>query len=160
MRLFYSKNELYGKQCDRATGSRYLGGVFDFESLVESTLQQQHDGIQTVPVTVHDVSNSSDLPFLLYGQQQYNGSEDHSLSHETNLQLGDPFQKHKMICRYCEKAPVFCVAVFITFLFFMVGLLLGAVFCGATFYVLKIGQATLRIEKLEVRAEAANSANG
>lgn len=75
--------------------SRYLGGAFDVESLVENLLGQLA-GNQAILVNVYDVTNSSD-PLIMYGRQYQDG--DMSLLHESKLDFGDPFRKHKMICR-------------------------------------------------------------
>lgn len=75
--------------------TRYLGGAFDVESLVENLLGQL-DGNQAILVNVYDVTNSSD-PLIMYGNHCLDG--DMSLLHESNLDFGDPFRKHQMICR-------------------------------------------------------------
>lgn len=75
--------------------SRYVGGAFDVESLVENLLGQLA-GNQAILVNVYDVTNSSD-PLNMYGHQ-YQDS-DLSLFHESKLDFGDPFRSHQMICR-------------------------------------------------------------
>ena len=75
--------------------SRYLGGAFDVESLVENLLGQLA-GNQAILVNVYDVTNSSD-PLVMYGRQYQD--VDMSLLHESKLDFGDPFRKHQMICR-------------------------------------------------------------
>lgn len=75
--------------------SRYLGGAFDVESLVENLLGQLA-GNQAILVNVYDVTNSSD-PLIMYGGHYQEG--DMSLLHESKLDFGDPFRKHQMICR-------------------------------------------------------------
>lgn len=75
---------------------RYLGGAFDVESLVENLLGQLA-GNQAIVVHVYDITNASD-PLVMYGNQDEEA--DRSLSHESKLDFGDPFRKHKMICRY------------------------------------------------------------
>ena len=75
--------------------SRYVGGAFDVESLVENLLGQLA-GNQSILVNVYDVTNSSD-PLIMYGHQNQDG--DDSLWHESKLDFGDPFRKHQMICR-------------------------------------------------------------
>ena len=54
-------------------------------------------GNQEILVYVYDITNYSD-PLIMYGQQNQDG--DMSLLHESKLDFGDPFRKHKMICRY------------------------------------------------------------
>lgn len=75
--------------------SRYLGGAFDVESLVENLLGQLA-GNQAIVVNVYDVTNSSE-PLVMYGPPYPDG--DMSLSHISLLDFGDPFRKHQMRCR-------------------------------------------------------------
>lgn len=75
------------------TINRYLGGVFDIESLVEKLLQQLASK-QTILVNVYDTTNLSD-PISMYGS---NVSID-ELEHVSSLNFGDPFRKHEMHCR-------------------------------------------------------------
>jgi histidine kinase 2/3/4 (cytokinin receptor) len=76
-------------------GSRYIGGSFDVESLVENLLGQLA-GHQAILVYVYDITNSTD-PLIMYGNPYEEG--DVSLVHESKLDFGDPYRKHKMICR-------------------------------------------------------------
>lgn len=73
--------------------SRYLGAVFDVESLVEKLLQQLASK-QTILVNVYDTTNISHR-ISMYGS---NGS-DKGLQHVSTLNFGDPFRKHEMHCR-------------------------------------------------------------
>lgn len=73
--------------------NRYLGGVFDIESLVEKLLHQLASK-QTILVNVYDTTNQSD-PISMYGS---NLSDD-GLEHVSGLNFGDPFRKHEMRCR-------------------------------------------------------------
>lgn len=75
--------------------SRYVGGSFDVESLVENLLGQLA-GNQAILVHVYDVTNSTDW-LIMYGNQYEEG--DKSLIHESKLDFGDPYRKHQMICR-------------------------------------------------------------
>lgn len=75
--------------------NRYIGGPFDVESLVENLLGQLA-GNQAILVNVYDMTNASD-PLIMYGDQNQDG--DTSLLHESELDFGDSFRKHKMICR-------------------------------------------------------------
>lgn len=83
--------------------SRYLGGAFDVESLVENLLGQLA-GNQAIVVNVYDITNASD-PLVMYGQPGQEG--DLSLTHVSRLDFGDPFRKHEMICRSVSSATVF-----------------------------------------------------
>lgn len=73
--------------------SRYLGGVFHIESLVEKLLQQLASK-QTILVNVYDTTDT-DHPISMYGS---NVSDD-GLQHVSTLNFGDPFRKHEMRCR-------------------------------------------------------------
>lgn len=73
--------------------SRYLGGVFHIESLVDKLLQQLASN-QTIVVNVYDTTDP-DHPISMYGS---NGSDD-GLQHVSTLNFGDPFRKHEMRCR-------------------------------------------------------------
>lgn len=53
-------------------------------------------GNQAILVNVYDITNASD-PLIMYGYQNQDG--DMSLLHESKLDFGDSFRKHKMICR-------------------------------------------------------------
>ena len=76
-------------------GSRYVGGSFDVESLVENLLGQLA-GHQAILVNVYDITNSTN-PLIMYGNQNEEG--DMSLVHESKLDFGDSYRKHTMICR-------------------------------------------------------------
>lgn len=53
-------------------------------------------GHQAILVHVYDITNYSD-PLIMYGDQFEEG--DAFLLHQSQLDFGDPFRKHKMICR-------------------------------------------------------------
>ncbi|KAL4390194.1 hypothetical protein AHAS_Ahas03G0120700 [Arachis hypogaea] len=72
---------------------RYVGGVFDIESLVEKLLQQLASK-QSVIVNVYDTTNHTD-PIAMYGSDVL-GDE---FYHVSTLNFGDPFRKHEMHCR-------------------------------------------------------------
>jgi len=74
--------------------NRYLGGVFDVESLVEKLLEQLASK-QSVIVNVYDTTNHTH-PIAMYGS---NISGD-VFNHVSTLNFGDPFRKHEMHCRY------------------------------------------------------------
>ncbi|KAJ6726174.1 TWO-COMPONENT HISTIDINE KINASE [Salix purpurea] len=130
----------------------YLGGAFDIESLVENLLGQLA-GNQAILVNVYDITNSSDL-LIMYGHQNLDG--DLSLLHESNLDFGDPFRKHLMICRYHEKAPASWTALTTVFLFFVIGLLVGYILYGAAIHIVKVEDGFHEMQELKFRAEAAD----
>ena len=72
---------------------RYLGGVFDIESLVEKLLHQLASK-QTVIVNVYDTTNHTH-PIPMYGSNVL----DDGFHHVSTLNFGDPFRKHEMHCR-------------------------------------------------------------
>lgn len=74
--------------------SRYLGGVFHIESLVEKLLQQLASK-QTILVNVYDTTDT-DHPISMYGS---NVSDDGLQHVSAALNFGDPFRKHEMRCR-------------------------------------------------------------
>lgn len=76
------------------SSSRYLGGIFDIESLVEKLLQQLASK-QTILVNVYDTTNSS-RHISMYGS---NASSDGMLHVKSALNFVDPFRKHEMHCR-------------------------------------------------------------
>lgn len=101
--------------------NRYIGGPFDVESLVENLLGQLA-GNQAILVNVYDMTNASD-PLIMYGDQNQDG--DMSLLHESELDFGDSFRKHKMICRQvrlvsghylkmCQSSGSFLIEILIT----------------------------------------------
>lgn len=75
------------------SSSRYLGGIFDIESLVEKLLHQLASK-QTILVNVYDTTNSS-RHISMFGS---NASSDGML-HVSALNFVDPFRKHEMHCR-------------------------------------------------------------
>lgn len=74
--------------------SRYLGGSFDVESLVENLLRQLA-GNQEIVVNVYDVTNTTE-PLIMYGVLPPDGY--FTPSHVSMLDFGDPFRKHQMKC--------------------------------------------------------------
>jgi len=72
---------------------RYLGGVFDIESLVEKLLHQLASK-QTIIVNVYDTTNLSN-PISMYGSD-VSGDD---LRHVSQLNFGDPVRRHEMRCR-------------------------------------------------------------
>ncbi|KAJ7954395.1 Histidine kinase [Quillaja saponaria] len=132
----------------------YLGGPFDVESLVENLLGQLA-GNQVILVNVYDITNSSN-PLIMYGHQYEDG--DMCLQHESKLDFGDSYRKHHMICRYHQKAPTSWTALVLSFLFFVIGLLLGYIYYSAANHIVKVEDDFLEMQKLKVRAEAADVA--
>ncbi|CAA7043715.1 unnamed protein product [Microthlaspi erraticum] len=137
-----------------AATAGYLGGAFDVESLVENLLGQLA-GNQAIVVHVFDITNASD-PLVMYGNQDEEG--DTSLSHESKLDFGDPFRKHKMICRYHQKAPIPLNVLTTVPLFFAIGFLVGYILYGAAVHIVKVEDDFHEMQELKVRAEAADVA--
>ncbi|XP_010424955.1 PREDICTED: histidine kinase 4 isoform X1 [Camelina sativa] len=137
-----------------AATAGYLGGAFDVESLVENLLGQLA-GNQAIVVHVYDITNASD-PLVMYGNQDEEG--DTSLSHESKLDFGDPFRKHKMICRYHQKAPIPLNVLTTVPLFFAIGFLVGYILYGAAMHIVKVEDDFHEMQELKVRAEAADVA--
>ncbi|CAN1311503.1 Histidine kinase 4 [Linum perenne] len=132
----------------------YLGGAFDVESLVDNLLGQLA-GNQEILVHVYDVTNSSDH-LIMYGQENQEG--DKSLVLESKLDFRDPFRRHKMICRYHEKAPVSLSTISPTSFFFVIGLLVGYILYSAGTHIVKVEDDFNEMEELKGRAEAADVA--
>ncbi|GMH26276.1 hypothetical protein Nepgr_028119 [Nepenthes gracilis] len=132
----------------------YLGGAFDVESLVENLLGQLA-GNQAIVVNVYDVTNSSD-PLIMYGSQYQDG--DMSLLHVSKLDFGDPFRKHQMVCRYLQQAPTSWTALTTSFLFFIIGLLIGYILYTAVTHIVKVEDDFNKMQELKTKAEAADVA--
>ncbi|KAL0737425.1 hypothetical protein Bca4012_013635 [Brassica carinata] len=137
-----------------AATAGYLGGAFDVESLVENLLGQLA-GNQAIVVHVYDITNASD-PLVMYGNQDEEG--DTSLYHESKLDFGDPFRKHKMICRYLQKAPIPLNVLTTVPLFFAIGFLVGYILYSAGVHIVKVEDDFHEMQELKVRAEAADVA--
>ncbi|KAI3407961.1 CHASE domain-containing protein [Psidium guajava] len=133
----------------RATAG-YIGGILQFESLVENVLRQL--GNETVLVTVYDIANCSHA-LMMYGHK--NVESDWSMTHESKLELGDPSRKHLMICRYRDAASLSWNAVLVAVLIITISSLAPA----AAIHIVKLRQASLRIRGLEVQLQDANAAN-
>ncbi|KAK6931702.1 Signal transduction response regulator, receiver domain [Dillenia turbinata] len=132
----------------------YLGGAFDVESLVENLLGQLA-GNQAIVVNVYDITNASD-PLVMYGHQHQDG--DMSLVHMSNVDFGDPFRKHQMICRYHHKAPMSWLALICACFFFVIWSLGGYILYGAADHIVKVEDDFNKMQELKVRAEAADVA--
>ncbi|WOH13265.1 hypothetical protein DCAR_0832774 [Daucus carota subsp. sativus] len=132
----------------------YLGGAFDVESLVENLLGQL-SGNQAIVVNVYDITNPSD-PLIMYGREHQDF--DISLERVSMLDFGDPFRRHQMICRYLQKAPTAWTAITTASLIFVIGLLVGYMIYGAALHIVKVEDDFHQMQKLKVRAEAADVA--
>ncbi|VFQ65615.1 unnamed protein product [Cuscuta campestris] len=132
----------------------YLGGAFDVESLVENLLGQLA-GNQEIVVNVYDITNVSD-PLVMYGSQYKVG--DLSLEHVSKLDFGDPFRKHEMICRYLMRAATSWLALIIALFSFVIAALVGYIYYGAAFHIIKVRDDFHKMQKLKVKAEAADVA--
>ncbi|KAL6970050.1 Histidine kinase 4 [Sarracenia purpurea var. burkii] len=132
----------------------YLGGAFDVESLVENLLGQLA-GNQEIVVNVFDVTNSSE-PLIMYGHQYQDGGL--SLQRVSALDFGDPFRKHHMVCRYLQKAPTSWTTLTNSFFIFVICFLIGYVIYGAAIHIVKVEDDFHEMQRLKVRAEAADIA--
>ncbi|CAN1297408.1 Histidine kinase 4 [Linum perenne] len=132
----------------------YLGGAFDVESLVENLLGELA-GNQAILVNVYDVTNSSD-PLVMYGDKDQEG--DKALVLESKLDFGDPFRRHKMTCRYLNKAPWSMPAIQMASLLSVIGLLVGCFLHLAGLHVVEVEDSYDEMQQLKVRAEAADVA--
>ncbi|CAN0877137.1 Histidine kinase 4 [Linum grandiflorum] len=132
----------------------YLGGAFDVESLVDNLLGQLA-GNQEILVHVYDVTNSSEH-LIMYGQENQEG--DKSLVLESKLDFRDPFRRHKMICRYHEKAPMSLSTISPALFVFVIGLLVGYILYSAGTHIVKVEDDFNEMEELKGRAEAADVA--
>ncbi|XP_039159958.1 uncharacterized protein LOC104421549 [Eucalyptus grandis] len=131
----------------------YIGVVFEFESFVESILWQLGSG--TVLVTIYDITNSSRS--LMYGHNYV--KSDWPMMHESKLELGDPFRKHQMNCRYRDAASLSWIPAIVAVSIFIIGLIVPCVLYAAAIHIVKIRQASLRIRGLGVQLRDANTAN-
>lgn len=132
----------------------YLGGAFDVESLVENLLGQL-SGNQGIAVDVYDVTNTSD-PLVMYGHQSQ--ESEISLKHVSRLDFGDPFRKHEMICGYLQEAPTSWIALTTSFFIFVIGILIVYMIYSAAIHIVKVEDDFDLMQKLKVRAEAADVA--
>ncbi|KAL8105792.1 histidine kinase CRE1-like [Apium graveolens] len=147
-----ASNPTVDQRIDATAG--YLGGAFDVESLVENLLGQL-SGNQAIVVNVYDITNSSE-PLIMYGREHQDF--DISLERLSMLNFGDPFRRHQMICRYLQKAPTAWTAITTASLIFVIGLLVGYMIYGAALHIVKVEDDFDQMQKLKVRAEAADVA--
>ncbi|KAL3635905.1 Histidine kinase 4 [Castilleja foliolosa] len=132
----------------------YLGGAFDVESLVENLLGQLAVN-QAIVVNVYDITNSS-CPLIMYGHLSQDG--DMSLKHVSELDFGDPYRKHEMICRYLHEAPTSWIALQTAAFVFMIGFLVGYMAYSAVSHIVKVEADFNKMQELKVQAEAADVA--
>ncbi|GAB2279934.1 Histidine kinase 4 [Dionaea muscipula] len=135
----------------------YLGGAFDVESLVEKLLGQLA-GKQEIVVNVYDMTNSSD-PLVMYQSQYQDGDMSLiHLFHVCNLDFGDPFRKHQIVCRYLQEAPTSRSAVAYPILGFIIALLVGYILYSGVMGIANVMDDFQEMQKLKVKAEAADVA--
>ncbi|EFJ38806.1 hypothetical protein SELMODRAFT_73679 [Selaginella moellendorffii] len=132
----------------------YVGGAFDFKSLVENLLQQLSKS-QTIIVNVNDVMNKSN-PLVMYGLNILDGNE----IEVCQVEFGDPFWKDEMRCDAGEKnlhshrllcgpPPLELLSLFCW---------LTQIFYAAGNCITKVEEGYCKMEDLKVRAESADVA--
>ncbi|KAI5060179.1 hypothetical protein GOP47_0025116 [Adiantum capillus-veneris] len=135
------------------TAAGYLGGAFDFESLVQNLLEQLAKK-EAIIVNVYDVTNST-RPLVMYGPDDLS---DVTSSHVSSLDFGDPYRKHEMRCRLARKPPLARLAIgFASGVLALVALICSMVY-NAHMHVRKVEEDYRKMEELKVRAEAADIA--
>ncbi|KAH7423660.1 hypothetical protein KP509_12G066900 [Ceratopteris richardii] len=138
------------EKIDAAVG--YLGGAFDFESLVDNLLLQLSKN-GDILVNVYDITNFS-RPLIMYGTE----NSDDGLFHVSPLDFGDPFRRHEMRCRLARKVPRPTLAFgFATGVLAFVTLICAMVY-NAHKHVKKVEEDYRKMEELKVQAEAADIA--
>lgn len=138
------------ERIDAAVG--YLGGAFDFESLVDNLLLQLAKN-GDILLNVYDITNLS-RPLIMYGT----GPSEHGLFHVSSLDFGDPFRKHQMCCRLASEIPHPTLALgFATGVLAFVALICAMVY-NAHKHVKKVEEDYRKMEELKVQAEAADIA--
>lgn len=131
----------------------FLGGAFDFESLVQNLLEQLAKK-EAIIVNVYDITNSS-RPLVMYGPDDFSEA---TSSHVSSLDFGDPFRKHEMRCRLARKPPLARLAIgFASGVLALVALICFMVY-NAHMHVRKVEEDYRKMEELKVRAEAADIA--
>lgn len=94
--LIFMYSDQIGCRC------RYLGGVFDIESLIDKLLHQlacKH----SITVNVYDTTDPLE-PISMYGSDATVGGS--GIVHNSSLNFGDPLRRHEMHCRYQFDAPL------------------------------------------------------
>lgn len=137
-----------------AATAGYIGGAFDVESLVENLLRQLA-GNQDILVNVYDITNSS-TPLVMYGPENPEGYT--SLSHDSTLDFGDPYRKHKMQCRYSVKPPMSLAAITTPSGVFVICMLAGYIIYAAWNRYDNVKEDCRKMEELKVKAESADVA--
>ncbi|KAE8725288.1 Histidine kinase 4 [Hibiscus syriacus] len=75
-----------------------------------------------------------------------------ALVHESKLDFGDPFRKHKMICRYHPKAPTPWTTLTTAFLFFVICLLVGYILYGVAIQIVEVEDDFHEMQELKFLA--------
>ncbi|MCO5581182.1 hypothetical protein L7F22_035060 [Adiantum nelumboides] len=131
----------------------YVGGAFDFESLVQNLLEQLAQK-EAIIINVYDITNLS-RPLVMYGPDDLS---DTISSHVSSLNFGDPYRKHEMRCRLARKPPIARLAIgFASGVLALVALICSMVY-NAHMHVRKVEEDYRKMEELKVRAEAADIA--
>ncbi|TYH76152.1 hypothetical protein ES332_D04G066200v1 [Gossypium tomentosum] len=106
-------------------------------------------------MNVYHITNSSDH-LIMYGHQIQD--DDLVLLHKSKLDFGDPFRKHRMICRYHNKTPTLWTTLTTTFSFFVICLLVGYILYDTTIHIVKVEDDFHEMQEFKVRAEVADVA--
>ncbi|XP_031401588.1 histidine kinase 4-like isoform X2 [Punica granatum] len=145
-KLSFSGNSTVDQRCKAAAG--YMGAIFRFDSFAEHVLGQI-DVRHTISVSIYDATESPDC-LLLYRWGNHENSR--SLLHESELKLGDPCRRYRVMCRYQHKAPLPWIPIVFSGLTILIELLLGCILIGSTVH-------SLKIQELNAQAEAFNTTN-
>ncbi|KAG4151281.1 hypothetical protein ERO13_D04G055375v2 [Gossypium hirsutum] len=106
-------------------------------------------------MNVYHITNSSDH-LIMYGHQIQD--DDLVLLHKSKLDFGDPFRKHRMICRYHNKTPTLWTTLTTTFSFFVICLLVGYILYDTTIHIVKVADDFHEMQEFKVQAEVADVA--
>ncbi|KAJ7294616.1 hypothetical protein O6H91_Y244600 [Diphasiastrum complanatum] len=131
----------------------YMGGAFDFESLVENLLRQLAES-QAIIVNVYDITNKSN-PLVMYGPNTSIGT---TVSHISKLEFGDPLRKHEMRCRFYKQPPVPWSAITTSTGILVIVLLIGHILYAAVNRIEKVEEDYRKMEELKLLAESADVA--
>ncbi|KAJ7296812.1 hypothetical protein O6H91_Y097300 [Diphasiastrum complanatum] len=130
----------------------YVGGAFDFESLVENLLRQLA-GSQAIIVNVYDITNKS-RPLVMYGPNTTDTNE----IHVSSLEFGDPVRKHEMRCRFYDPPSIPWSAITTSSGILVIVLLVAHILYAAVNRIEKVEEDYRKMEELKVRAESADIA--
>ncbi|TYI30682.1 hypothetical protein ES332_A05G404300v1 [Gossypium tomentosum] len=152
----------------RLLGSHHLGVMLTFsvyksklppslaeQERIEETVGYLGGAVDAILMNVYHITNSSDH-LIMYGHQIQD--DDQVLLHKCQLDFGDPFRKHRMICRYHHKTPTLWTTLTTTFSFFVICLLVGYILYGTTIHIVKVEDAFHEMQEFKVRAEVADVA--